>query len=180
MSTVSPSSITDTTPASSAAPSVDDGSISTTVATEEFTTTELPTFSAETYAPSTEIPTSPADTSAPSTEIPTSSAETCAPSVTTTANPAELENLFVGKLSNQIGDVLKHFQNPEPIGFPGHTVLNDPLAIPNTTTSLNGLLTGEFYNINVHGLSNFTVEAINTILDQMEVGTIFRYCEKKL
>lgn len=76
---------------------------------------------------------------------------------------------FVDKLSNQIRDILKHLENPQPIGFPGQTVLGDPLKVPNKTVNF-GLLTGYFYNMTVHGLSNFTVDGINTHLDQLEVS----------
>lgn len=63
---------------------------------------------------------------------------------------------------------MKHFREPEPTGFPGQTVLPDPMSAPNATADL-GLSTGEFYNLKVYGLSNFTVQGVNMLLDEMQV-----------
>lgn len=76
---------------------------------------------------------------------------------------------LVDKLSHQVRIILKHFQGPEPIGIPGQTILTEPLHAPDTNASLV-LATGNFHNITVWGLSNFTINVLNTKLDDMEVS----------
>lgn len=95
------------------------------------------------------------------------------PTVTTVENvtasvPTNKTTKIVDKLSDQIRSILKHFQEVEPTGFPGQTVLTDPMPVPDTTADM-ALGTGFFYNMTVHGLSNFTVEAVNMLLDEMQV-----------
>ncbi len=76
---------------------------------------------------------------------------------------------FINSFSDQIRKIIQHYQVPEPIGFPGQTVLPDPLTVPDATQSV-GFGTGEFYNMTVHNLSNFTTQSVNILLDQMKVG----------
>lgn len=76
---------------------------------------------------------------------------------------------LVDKLSHQVRIILKHFQGPEPVGIPGQTILTEPLYAPDANASLV-LATGYFYNITIWGLSNFTINVLNTKLDDMEVS----------
>ena len=75
---------------------------------------------------------------------------------------------LVDKLSNQVRIILKHFQAPEPIGLPGQDILTEPMHAPDTNASMV-LATGDFSNISVWGLSNFSISSIETKLDEMEV-----------
>lgn len=87
----------------------------------------------------------------------------------TTSTPVVNKTIkIVDKLSDQIRSVLSHYHESNPIGFPGQTILMDPMPVPNNTADL-GIGTGYFYNLTVHGLSNFTVEAVNMLLDDMQV-----------
>lgn len=80
---------------------------------------------------------------------------------------------IVNNLSDQIRGILQHFGEPEPIGFPNQTILPDSLDVPNVTQDL-GIGTGQYYNMTVYGLANFTVESINMLLDQLEVHKLLR------
>lgn len=76
---------------------------------------------------------------------------------------------FIDNLSNQIRIVLKHFQGPDPIGIPGASILPEPMNAENVSASMV-VATGYFYNITIFGLNNFSIDIVNTFLDQMEVS----------
>ncbi|XP_050432370.1 uncharacterized protein LOC126840567 [Adelges cooleyi] len=76
------------------------------------------------------------------------------------------------RLSEQIRKILKHYQKPDPIGFPGAPV-PDPLAIPPMKKNF-GLADMTFSNMTVHGLSKFTVERVNTDLDHLQVYVLLK------
>lgn len=131
-------------------------------------TTAEPTIAAPTPAePTTTQPTTTANVASESTvEVTTSAAPV--ETMTQTANATRIS--IDAKLWEQVRDILKHFQNPEPVGFPGQTLLEDPLSVPNQTVAFGPFGHTDFYNLTVHGLSNFTIEGVNTRLDELEVG----------
>ncbi|XP_065215261.1 uncharacterized protein LOC135841954 [Planococcus citri] len=143
--------------------------------TESVTTPIQPsTISPE--SPATEPTTTPQSSTtseSPSTTPPQqvlTEASTISSSVesTTSVSSNKTNVKIVDKISEQIRAILKHFREPIPTGFPGQVVLQDPMPAPNATTDMT-LGTGHFYNMTVHGLSNFTVEAVNLLLDEMQV-----------
>jgi len=72
------------------------------------------------------------------------------------------------KLSEQIRKILKHYQRPDPVGFPGAPI-PDPLSIPPMNKDF-GMAYMTFKNMTVHGLSKFKVENVNTDLKNMKVS----------
>lgn len=115
-----------------------------------------------TGSPVPAIETTAATSEATFTEVSEASTRGSAPAVNSTA--------VIYKLSDQIRKVLEHFQEANAVGLPGQNILPDPLSAPDVSDG--GLLgSSEFYNITVHGLSNFTVDSVNLLLDQMTVST---------
>ncbi|XP_065223507.1 uncharacterized protein LOC135847740 [Planococcus citri] len=84
-----------------------------------------------------------------------------------------INSSFVDLLSEQIQTVLKHFQDPDPIGIPGSDILPDPMAADNVSASMV-VATGFFYNITVGGLNKFSINVVDTYLDKMEVFVILK------
>lgn len=90
--------------------------------------------------------------------------------VTTNAQPDVNSTEVFIKLTNQIRMILEHLQAANATGLPGENILPDPLPAPDVSEGLGLLGKSEFYNMTVHGLSNFTVEGVNMMLDQMTVS----------
>lgn len=88
----------------------------------------------------------------------------------TTFNVTKVE-VIKDKLSEQIRKILKHYQQPEPVGFPGAPI-PDPLSLPDLKKSV-GILDMVMNNITVHGLSKFEVDQINVDLKNMTVRFFF-------
>lgn len=75
------------------------------------------------------------------------------------------------KLSEQIRKILRHYQRPDPVGFPGAPI-PDPLSIPPMNKDF-GMVFMTFKNMTVHGLSKFKVEHVNTDLKNMRVSVFW-------
>jgi len=129
---------------------------STTEAMVQTTTTEL-------AKPSTE--TEEASATTPEVEEPT----TVDSSVTEiTLNNTTPVDVVRDKLSEQIRKVLRHYQTPNPLGFPGAPI-PDPMKIPPMKKNF-GLADMTFFNMTVYGLSKFKVEHVKTDLKNMQVS----------
>ncbi|XP_027850713.2 uncharacterized protein LOC114130026 [Aphis gossypii] len=76
------------------------------------------------------------------------------------------------KLSEQIRKILRHYQRPDPVGFPGAPI-PDPLSIPPMNKDF-GMVFMTFKNMTVHGLSKFKVEHVNTDLKNMRVYVLLK------
>ncbi|KAE9545417.1 hypothetical protein AGLY_000960 [Aphis glycines] len=76
------------------------------------------------------------------------------------------------KLSEQIRKILRHYQRPDPVGFPGAPI-PDPLSIPPMSKDF-GMVFMTFKNMTVHGLSKFKVEHVNTDLKNMRVYVLLK------
>ncbi|KAF0772364.1 Uncharacterized protein FWK35_00013791 [Aphis craccivora] len=76
------------------------------------------------------------------------------------------------KLSEQIRKILRHYQRPDPVGFPGAPI-PDPLSIPPMNKDF-GMAVMTFKNMTVHGLSKFKVEHVNTDLKNMRVYVLLK------
>ncbi|XP_050538459.1 neurofilament heavy polypeptide-like [Daktulosphaira vitifoliae] len=81
-------------------------------------------------------------------------------------------NMVKEKLSEQIRKVLLHYQRPDPIGFPGAPI-PESLSIPPMRKNF-GMADMTFTNMTIHGLSKFTVERVNTDLDNMQVYVLLK------
>jgi len=90
---------------------------------------------------------------------------------TTAVNNTLPAEVVKDKLSEQIRKILKHYQHPDPVGFPGAPI-PDPLSIPPMNKDF-GVAFMTFKNMTVHGLSKFKVENVNTDLKNMRVS-VFR------
>lgn len=90
---------------------------------------------------------------------------------TTVVNNTLPAEVIKDKLSEQIRKILKHYQHPDPVGFPGAPI-PDPLSIPPMNKDF-GVAYMTFKNMTVHGLSKFKVENVNTDLKNMRVS-VFR------
>jgi len=86
------------------------------------------------------------------------------------ANNTTPAEVVKDKLSEQIRKILKHYQRPDPVGFPGAPI-PDPLSIPPMNKDF-GMAYMTFSNMTVHGLSKFKVEHVNTDLKNMRVSVI--------
>lgn len=84
-------------------------------------------------------------------------------------NSSDTNISLIDNLSNQFRIILKHFQDPDPVGLPGKSILPEPMAAENVTASMV-VATGSFFNITIYGLNNFSISVVNTFLDQMEVS----------
>jgi len=103
-------------------------------------------------------------------EVTTTSTEISIPTTTVTesANNTMPVEVVKDKLSEQIRKILKHYQRPDPVGFPGAPI-PDPLSIPPMNKDF-GMAFMTFKNMTVHGLSKFKVEQVNTDLKNMRVS----------
>lgn len=77
-------------------------------------------------------------------------------------------------LSNQIRKILHHYQKAGEVKIPGPSILPDPLDMPDTRNSFS-LASMTFTNMKVYGLSNFTVEHVNTDIDKMQVNKLYHF-----
>lgn len=138
------------------------------------TTTEILTTTTEKPSTTTEEPTTTTETSTASTEPVTvdvttvGETTTTEPETTTATSHATPEEVVKDKLSEQIRKILRHYQGPDPKGFPGAPI-PDPLQIPPIKKNI-GLADMTFFNMTVHGLSKFKVENVNTDLKNMQVS----------
>lgn len=135
------------------------------------TTTELPDTTTgivnETSTESAESTTeSVVQTTSEPLELTTSGAE--GSEATTLVNNTMPAEVVKDKLSEQIRKILKHYQRPDPVGFPGAPI-PDPLSIPPMNKDF-GMAYMTFKNMTVHGLSKFKVENVNTDLKNMRVS----------
>ncbi|XP_001945904.1 uncharacterized protein LOC100166777 isoform X1 [Acyrthosiphon pisum] len=132
------------------------------------TTTEdvVPTTTEEVVPTTTEdvVPTNNDDV-VPTLELATSEA-------TTAVNNTLPVEVVKDKLSEQIRKILKHYQHPDPVGFPGAPI-PDPLSIPPMNKDF-GVAFMTFKNMTVHGLSKFKVENVNTDLKNMRVYVLLK------
>jgi len=74
-------------------------------------------------------------------------------------------------MSEQVRAVLRHFQQSDPVGFPG-TNVPDPLAVPEMQTTF-AFQTMTFTNSTVTGLSQFRFESANSDLADMKVRKLY-------
>ncbi|XP_025206290.1 uncharacterized protein LOC112602408 [Melanaphis sacchari] len=121
----------------------------------------------QTTTPPLEVPTTlPLEVpTTPPLEVPTNNTEVSIP----TTIPTEV---IKDKLSEQIRKILKHYQGPDPVGFPGAPI-PDPLSIPPMNKDF-GMAFMTFKNMTVHGLSKFKVEQVNTDLKNMRVYVLLK------
>ncbi|XP_029344336.1 uncharacterized protein LOC100166777 isoform X2 [Acyrthosiphon pisum] len=91
---------------------------------------------------------------------------------TTAVNNTLPVEVVKDKLSEQIRKILKHYQHPDPVGFPGAPI-PDPLSIPPMNKDF-GVAFMTFKNMTVHGLSKFKVENVNTDLKNMRVYVLLK------
>ncbi|XP_046662059.1 uncharacterized protein LOC124355135 [Homalodisca vitripennis] len=74
----------------------------------------------------------------------------------------------VNKLSDQIRTVLTNYRKEGVVVLPGQSFFPDPMSMQDFKKSFS-VGTIDFKNMEVFGLSNFTVEHINTDVDRMQV-----------
>jgi hypothetical protein len=72
------------------------------------------------------------------------------------------------QLGDQIRAILKHYQQPDPIGLPGAPV-PDPMSVPDMKHSFS-MFTMNLNSIKVYGLSKFRIEHIRSELALMQVS----------
>ncbi|OXU19729.1 hypothetical protein TSAR_002046 [Trichomalopsis sarcophagae] len=72
------------------------------------------------------------------------------------------------RLGDQIRAILKHYQQPDPIGLPGAPI-PDPMDVPNMKQSFS-MFTMNLNSIKVYGLSKFRIEHIRSELALMQVS----------
>ena len=75
------------------------------------------------------------------------------------------------KLSDQIRAVIRHYKKFGTVTVPDASSIPDPMSLPNIKKSFSGMEM-TFTNQKVYGLSNFTIEHINTDLDKMQVSKL--------
>lgn len=124
------------------------------------------TLSADTTS---EIPTTTSEPTKNAVEVTTVAQK---PTQTITAFNSTTAEIVKDKLSEQIRKILKHYQQPNPTGFPGAPI-PDPLNLPDLRKSL-GIVDMVLNNITVHGLSKFEVDQINVNMKNMTVRIFFR------
>ncbi|XP_014289079.1 uncharacterized protein [Halyomorpha halys] len=91
-------------------------------------------------------------------------------SSTTNESPREApmnKTMRMDKLSDQIRAVIRHYKKHGTVTIPDASV-PDPMSLPNMKKSFSGL-DMTFTNQKVYGLSNYTIEHVNTDLDKMQV-----------
>ncbi|VVC43720.1 Haemolymph juvenile hormone binding,Bactericidal permeability-increasing protein, alpha/beta domain,Mite [Cinara cedri] len=134
------------------------------ISTESTTETPVTTTEPDTETPIVET------TVEPTTEAATDAAITNDFEVSTQSSiPIEVVK---DKLSEQIRKILKHYQRPDPTGFPGAPI-PDPLKIPPMKRNF-GMADMTFTNMTVHGLSKFQVDRVNTDLKKMQVYVLLK------
>ncbi|XP_015599884.1 uncharacterized protein LOC107269941 [Cephus cinctus] len=72
------------------------------------------------------------------------------------------------RLGDQIRAILKHYQQTDPVGFPGAPI-PDPMPVPDMKHSFS-IYTMNFKEINVYGLSKFRIDNILSELKLMQVS----------
>ncbi|XP_026813251.1 uncharacterized protein LOC113553887 [Rhopalosiphum maidis] len=146
----------------------------------ELQTTTEPVVSTTEYVEITAEPTpdttteNVVETTTETLEVTTTSTEVSIPTTTVTesANNTMPVEVVKDKLSEQIRKILKHYQRPDPVGFPGAPI-PDPLSIPPMNKDF-GMAFMTFKNMTVHGLSKFKVEQVNTDLKNMRVYVLLK------
>lgn len=76
------------------------------------------------------------------------------------------------RLSEQVQEVLRHFEQDDPVGLPGAPV-PDPMDIPDMKQSFS-VATMTFKKVKVYGLSKFRIEYIRSDLTAMQVSVAVR------
>lgn len=71
------------------------------------------------------------------------------------------------RLGDQIRLILKHYQQPDPLGLPGAPI-PDPMSVPDMKHSFS-IYTMNFKEIKVYGLSKFRIEHVRSELALMQV-----------
>lgn len=71
------------------------------------------------------------------------------------------------RLGDQIRLILKHYQQPDPIGLPGAPI-PDPMSVPDMKHSFS-MYSMNFKSIKVYGLSKFRIEHVQSELALMQV-----------
>ncbi|KAJ8733816.1 hypothetical protein PYW07_014367 [Mythimna separata] len=71
------------------------------------------------------------------------------------------------KLSDNFLKIMKHFQQPDPVGLPGADI-PDPFPVPDMKQSLH-MATLNLKNTAVHGISKFRILYVNAEIGSMEV-----------
>ncbi|KAK0168500.1 hypothetical protein PV327_002291 [Microctonus hyperodae] len=72
------------------------------------------------------------------------------------------------RLGDQIRLILKHYQQPDPIGLPGAPI-PDPMSVPDMKHSFS-MYSMNFKSIKVYGLSKFRIEHVQSELALMQVS----------
>lgn len=138
----------------------------TTVIPNEESTTEIPT-STTVVVTTTETM---VETTATAESITESTTDAGSEVTSQILKPAEV---IKDKLSEQIRKILKHYQGPDPTGFPGAPI-PDPMSIPPMKNNVGGSQM-TFTNMTVHGLSKFQVDRVDVDLKKMHVRNISWY-----
>lgn len=73
-------------------------------------------------------------------------------------------------LSDQIRLILKHYQQPDPIGLP-NVPIPDPMTVPDLKHSFS-MLTINLKSVTVHGLSKFRIIRAESEIALMQVSFI--------
>lgn len=181
--TVEPATTTESIIPSTVVPEEPDAVITTTQVTEPETTTVVipePVVPEETDAIITTTPfTEPETTTVviPEPVVPeetdvTTEVPPIPETVTEISGNGTAAEVVKDKLSEQIRKILKHYQRPDPEGFPGAPI-PEPMSIPPMKKSF-GLADMTFTNMTVHGLSKFHVDRVNMDLKNMQVRMLIR------
>ncbi|XP_060861282.1 uncharacterized protein LOC132938973 isoform X2 [Metopolophium dirhodum] len=142
----------------------------TTAAVPSDTTTDIVN---ETTTEPAETTTEPAETTTEDVvQTTTEPLELATSEATTAVNNTLPAEVVKDKLSEQIRKILKHYQHPDPVGFPGAPI-PDPLSIPPMNKDF-GVAFMTFKNMTVHGLSKFKVENVNADLKNMRVYVLLK------
>ncbi|XP_008560727.1 uncharacterized protein LOC103580671 [Microplitis demolitor] len=72
------------------------------------------------------------------------------------------------KLGDHIRLILKHYQQPDPIGIPGAPI-SDPMTVPDMKHSFS-MYTMDLKSIKIYGLSKFRIEHVHSELALMQVS----------
>lgn len=73
------------------------------------------------------------------------------------------------KLSEQIKQILAHYRKKGEVVVPMQHIFPEPMLVEDFKSSFS-IGSMQFKNVTVYGLSNFTVEEINSDVDNMQVG----------
>ncbi|KAJ8678797.1 hypothetical protein QAD02_014584 [Eretmocerus hayati] len=72
------------------------------------------------------------------------------------------------QIGDQIRAILKHYQQPDPVGIPGAPI-PDPMPVPDMKHSFS-IYTMDMRSIKVYGLSKFRIESMKSELSTMQVA----------